>query len=93
MIPLSWPTHPDHSLYERRLSFVLIVDRVDVGPVGQRLGHDGQVSGFWGFVEQRSGMQVPYILRVWRLRLGLQLGFTARVLRHFTLWGQEALFI
>lgn len=81
-----WLTHPDHGLYERRLSFILIVDHVDIRPVGERLGHDGQVSGFGGFVEQRSRVEVPDVLRVRRLGLRLQLSFATRVLRHLALW-------
>lgn len=77
-------THPDDGLDEGRLPFVFIVHQVDVGPVSERFSHDGQVSGFGGFAEQRPRGQLPEVLGVRRLRLRLP----ARVLRHLALWGE-----
>lgn len=78
-------THPDHGLYEGRLSFVIVVGGVDICPVGEGFRHERQVASLRGFVEQLSGMELPDVLRVGRLRLHLQFGLAARVLRHFSL--------
>ena len=74
-------THPDDGLDEGRLPFVFVVHQVDVGPVSERFSHDGQVSGFRGFAEQRPGGQLSEVLGVRRLRLRLP----TRVLRHLAL--------
>lgn len=77
-------THADHGLDQRRLPSVLVVRRVDVGPVSQRLRHGGQVLALGGLVEQRSGLKVPHLLRVGGVRLRLQTRPQLRLLLRLT---------
>lgn len=78
-------THADHGLDQRRLPSILVVRRVDVGPVSQRLRHGGQVLALGGLVEQRSRLKVPHVIWVGRVRLRPQLRLAAGALRDLAL--------
>lgn len=54
--------HHRHRLYQRRAGLLGRVDPVDVGSVGQRVGHDGEVLQGRRAVQQRPGMETAQVL-------------------------------